>query len=95
MHPDTISKWFPQFRRKYGLSDVPFHGLRHTTTTILLDGGLNVKAVSSILGHAHAEMVTKVYGHFTKSAKKEAADIMERRLKKKNKPRQTEQYTPI
>ena len=29
MHPDTISKWFPDFLRKYDLPPLPFHGLRH------------------------------------------------------------------
>lgn len=94
MHPDTISKWFPEFRRKYNLSDVPFHGLRHTAATMLLNDGLNLKAVASQLGHADGTMILKIYGHATKSAKKEAADIMERRLNKKSKVNQTEQINP-
>ncbi len=26
MHPDTVSKWFPNFLKKHGLPPLPFHG---------------------------------------------------------------------
>jgi integrase len=91
MHPDTISKWFPNFRRKYNLPEVTFHGLRHTAATVLVNSGLDFRSVGSYLGHADGTMVAKLYGHSFRSAKVEAANMMERFLNKNNKTSQTEQ----
>ena len=67
----------------YGVSpheeapDLPWHGLRHTAATILLNQGISTKNVGGRLGHADGNTTIKIYAHFLKSADKEAADKME------------------
>ncbi|KKM12917.1 integrase [Clostridiales bacterium PH28_bin88] len=77
MHPDTISKWFPKFLKRHWLPPLPFHGLRHTSTTLLIAQGVNVKNISTRLGHASISTTMDIYGHALKSADREAADKLD------------------
>ena len=36
MNPQTPTKWFSKFLKKYGLKHRKFHSLRHTSATLLL-----------------------------------------------------------
>jgi integrase len=57
-----------------------FHDLRHTFATAAIAAGVDVKTVSSILGHANAAMTLNVYASADPDAKKRAADIIERAI---------------
>jgi len=39
------------------------HGLRHTTASLAISAGANVKVVQRMLGHATAAMTLDRYGH--------------------------------
>lgn len=77
MHPDTISKWFPQFLKKHNLPPLPFHGIRHTAATILIGQGAPVKNISARLGHSNISTTMDIYGHALKSIDKEIADKLD------------------
>jgi len=77
MHPDTVSKWFPKFLKRHSLPSLPFHGLRHTAATMLINQGLPAKSISGRLGHADIGTTYNIYGHYLKSADREAADRLE------------------
>ncbi len=77
MFPDSISNWFCDFIKENNLPHITFHGLRHTSASILIDQGLNIKAVSNRLGHANTSTTMNIYAHALKSADKQAADIMD------------------
>lgn len=64
-------------KEKLYLPIVNFHGLRHTAATLLIDKGLNIKAVSARLGHAQTSTTTNIYAHALQSADRQAADLME------------------
>jgi len=85
MHPETPSRWWPKFLQKHNLDPLPFHGLRHTSATLLIHGGLNLKAISSRLGHANTTTTVNIYAHALKSSDREAADKMESLLSKNKK----------
>jgi integrase len=57
-----------------------FHDLRHTFATAAIAAGVDVKTVSSILGHANAAMTLNVYASADPDAKRRAADIIERAI---------------
>ena len=76
MHPDSISKWMNKLNKKIGLPQVPFHGLRHTAATILIDEGTNIKSVSSRLGHRDATTTLNIYAHSLKSTDQEVANTL-------------------
>lgn len=77
MHVNTISSWFPEFLKRHDLPELTFHGLRHSAASILLDGGLNLKALSEILGHANGITTINLYTHKLKTADDKAVEIME------------------
>ncbi len=77
MHPSTPSKWFAKFLKKHELRKITFHQLRHTSATILINAGLNIRALSSRLGHSNTSTTLNIYSHALKSADKTAADKMD------------------
>lgn len=83
IHPDTLTDTFGKFMEKHDLPHIRLHDLRHTACTMLLHAGLNVRAVASRMGHANANVTLSVYAHALKSADRQAADLMEGILKKK------------
>ena len=90
MFLDTISKWFPDFMKRHGLPAINFHAVRHTAATLLINKGLNVKALSARLGHANTSTTMDIYSHALKSADKEAADMMENIINPKKKSNKKE-----
>ena len=85
MHVDTISKWFPEFMKRHGMEKINFHAVRHTAATLLINKGLNVKALSARLGHANTSTTMDIYSHALKSSDREAADMMENIINPKKK----------
>lgn len=43
------------------------HNLRHTFCTRIIEGGMNIKSVQLIMGHAHAETTLRIYAQVTDS----------------------------
>lgn len=70
----TIPK---EAKEKYLLDNVNFHGLRHTSATILINQGVDVTTVSKRLGHARPSTTTDIYSHSLKKADTEAANKLE------------------
>ncbi|MGI9861787.1 site-specific integrase [Moorella naiadis] len=77
MSSNTVSNWFGKFLKRHGLPPLPFHGLRHTAATMLINQGLQAKNISSRLGHSTISITMDLYGHYLRSADKEAADRLE------------------
>jgi site-specific recombinase XerD len=58
--------------------------LRHTSATLLLYGGVNIKQVQERLGHGKMETTDK-YLHYLAGADEEAANILSEMLHGKSK----------
>jgi integrase len=84
MHPDTVTDIFKKFIKRHNLLDIRLHDLRHTSCTMLINAGLNVRAIASRMGHANANVTLTVYSHALKSADREAANILENLTARKN-----------
>lgn len=61
---------------------IPFHGLRHTSATLLIAGHQDVRSVSARLGHAQASTTMNIYAHALAAADQTAADTLEKMLVK-------------
>ena len=59
------------------MGSVNFHAIRHTAATLLINKGLNIRALSARLGHANTSTTLNVYSHALRSADQHAADLME------------------
>jgi integrase len=52
------------------------HGLRHTTASLAISAGANVKVVQRLLGHATAAMTLDRYGHLLNDFLSGVADAL-------------------
>ena len=65
MYPSTPSATFKKLIHRYNethedkLPDIRLHDLRHTSATLLISQNVDVKTVSSRLGHAEIMYVDK------------------------------------
>src|SRR5699024_7030690 len=59
------------------LPDIPLHGLRHTSATLLISQNIDVRTVSSRLGHAQTSTTMNIYAHSLKKMDEVAADTLE------------------
>ena len=76
MHPDTPSKIFKKIQVKYGLKNLNFHGLRHTSASMLIASEIHTKVISERLGHANSIITDKIYSHIFQNADYEASQKM-------------------
>jgi integrase len=84
INPQTPGKWFDKIIQKYGLRKITYHELRHTSATLLIDQGENVKTLSQRLGHAETSTTMNIYAHALKTADKSAANKLENLIFKKS-----------
>ena len=61
---------------------IPFHGLRHTTATLQIAAGTDVRTVSSIMGHRETSTTMNIYAHNLKTAEQEAVNRVEEMIAK-------------
>lgn len=79
MNDDKILK---EDKDKYLLDTVNFHGLRHTSATLLISQGVDVASVSKRLGHSDTSTTLRIYTHALQKSDKSAADKLENLFKK-------------
>ena len=75
MNPQSPTKMWGQFLVRNGLKHRKFHALRHTSATLLLYGGVNIKQVSERLGHGDIETTNK-YLHYLTEADEAAVKVL-------------------
>ncbi len=76
MNPMTPTKQFSKFLARNGLKHRKFHSLRHTSATLLLYAGVNIKQVQGRLGHGDIETTNK-YLHLIEEADVEAVNKLD------------------
>ena len=79
MHPQTPSKQFAKFLERHGLPHHKFHSLRHTSATLLLYSGVNIRQVQERLGHGSLK-TTQIYLHSIQEADEQAASALQSML---------------
>lgn len=75
-HIDNITKWFNRFLKRHNLKHMRFHDLRHTHATLLISNGVNMKVVSSRLGHSSINTTLNLYTHTLSEDDKKASEII-------------------
>ena len=77
----TITKALNQtLKRAHITKHVRFHDLRHTHATWLIMAGVNIKTVSSRLGHSSVVITLNRYTHALPKQDKEAGDVIDKLL---------------
>lgn len=75
-HPDSVVNLHKKILKDAGLEHFRFHDLRHTFATTALQNGVDVKTVSSMLGHFDAGFTLRTYTHATRQKQDAAAQTM-------------------
>ncbi len=75
-YPDSVAKLHEKILKDAGLERIRFHGLRHTFATLALQNGVDIKTVSSMLGHYDAGFTLRTYTHATCQMQDQAAETM-------------------
>ena len=75
-HPDSVAKLHEKILKDANLEHIPLHSLRHTFATVALQNGIDVKTVSSMLGHYDAGFTLRTYTHATRQVQNQAAETM-------------------
>ena len=74
--PRTYEDLFKRTLKAAHLPNINFHALRHTFATRALEAGMDIKVLSSILGHAQASTTLNLYAHALPNHKKISMDKM-------------------
>ena len=74
--PTNVHRWWSGYRKSIGFPDLKMHELRHTSATLLLGNGVDVKTVQHRLGHASSSLTLDQYAHAIPANDQAAADLM-------------------
>jgi len=76
----TLQDWFKRFIERKGLKPLTYHGLRHTSATMLLANGIPLKNVAERLGHSRASTTANIYAHAIPRFDKDASNVFSEML---------------
>ena len=96
-NPSAVYHRFKLILERSGCKNVRFHDLRHTFATMAIENGMDVKTLSSMIGHTSAETTLNIYSHITDTMRVQAAAKIDRKIggvgelmpESKNEPSQT------
>lgn len=80
----TPSTMWKKFLKKYNIDYVNFHALRHTSGTLLLSNGVDIKNVGARLGHSQMKTTAR-YVHYVEAIDRHSADIFDNMFGSDNK----------
>jgi integrase len=63
----NVTRIFHQLCQQAGVPPIRFHDLRHSTATLLLHAGVDLKTVSAVLGHSQLSVTADYYAHVTRA----------------------------
>lgn len=75
-----------QTLKRAGCKVVRFHDLRHTFATMALEHGMDVKTLSTIIGHISSATTLDIYSHVTDMMQKQAAVKIDHQIGKTDAP---------
>ncbi len=71
--PSAVRKRLQLILERAGCPKVRFHDLRHTFSTMALEKGMDIKSLSSMLGHVSSATTIDIYSHITNTMQQQAA----------------------
>ena len=79
-HPSAVRKRLQLILERAGCPKVRFHDLRHTFATMALENGMDVKTLSSTIGHVSSATTIDIYSHITNTMQRQAAAKIDRQI---------------
>ena len=103
--PGYVRKRLQVILKRAECKRIRFHDLRHTFATMSLENGMDVKTLSTIIGHVSSATTLNIYTHVTDEMRQKAAVNIDRGIakaeeqsepeQKAEKPQAQETFTPI
>ena len=93
MRPSAIHQRLHRILDHAGCERVRFHDLRHTFATNALAHGMDIKTLSTILGHVSSATTLNTYSHITDEMRQKAAAKIDMGIAKAE-PQPTKESTP-
>ena len=78
------NKMFHHMLDKAGLPQRRFHGLRHSSATLLLVQGVSPRVVVDVLGHSQIGLTMNTYSHVIPDLRRDAARRLEELLSERD-----------
>lgn len=76
MHPNTPYTWLERFCKSEGIAFKGLHSFRHSVATHAITNGVDIKTVSSVLGHSQTSTTLNIYTHAVQKANVQALNMM-------------------
>ena len=86
LSPQTAYRRMKTLLRYAELPSIRFHDLRHTFATMALEHGMDVKTLSTIIGHVSSATTLDIYSHVTDTMQKQAAVKIDHQIGKTDDP---------
>ena len=82
MDPAAVRKRLQTVLERAECKRLRFHDLRHTFATVSLEHGMDIKTLSTIIGHGSSTTTLNTYTHITDAVRQSAADKIDRGIGK-------------
>ena len=83
MHPQSPTRYFQTFGKRYGIPDFHPHKLRHSFASVAITNGADIASVSEKLGHSDKATTLQMYTHADAESMKRASNIFRDALKQR------------
>lgn len=94
LDPAAMQKKLSAVLKRAGCPAIRFHDLRHTFATSALEHGMDVKTLSTVIGHVSSATTLNVYAHVTDEMRQKAADKIDRAITGTEPPQEKELKPP-
>ena len=94
LDPAAVRKKLSAVLKRAGCPAARFHDLRHTFATSTLEHGMDVKTLSTVIGHVSSATTLNVYAHVTDEMRQKAADNIDRAITGTEPPQEKELKPP-
>lgn len=74
--PRTVQRHFKALAKKLGIKNVHFHTLRHSFSTRLVELGVDIKTISTLLGHSSTQTTLDFYAHSLPQQQRAAISLL-------------------
>ena len=85
MHPDTPTRYFQRFGKRYGIEHFHPHKLRHTSASLAITNGADVVSVAARLGHSDSSTTLRMYAHANEDSIRRVGQTVREALKQPEK----------
>ena len=68
---------YHDFLKRYGITDIRFHDLRHTFASLLIEADVSMKVIQELLGHSTITTSMDIYTHVSDRKKEEAMEQLQ------------------